>query len=78
MSHPNSPQDWARRFNEEEAVWAAFQRRRAVRAALAAFPENLRALAGLEEISAEQDWLDAEREVGCVVEAHGYGPGGRL
>lgn len=77
MSHPNSPQEWARRFNEDEAVWAAFQRRRALRAALSAFPENLRALAGLEEISEEQDWLEAEREVGRVVEARGYWAGGR-
>ena len=41
-------------------------------AALSALPKKLHALAGAEEVSEAEDWLAAEREVGRVVEAHGY------
>ena len=72
MNPPNSPPRWVRQLHENEAVWTAFQRRRALRAALSALPKRLRARAGLEEVSEAQDWLASEREVGRVVEAHGH------
>lgn len=71
MSPPNSPPRWVRQFNEEEEVAAAFQRRRALHATLCALPERVRALIGEETVSEEQDWREAEREVGRVVEVHG-------
>ena len=72
MNPPNSPPNWVRQFHEDEEVWTAFERRRALRAALSALPKKLRALAGDEDISEAQDWMAAEREVGRVVEAHGH------
>ena len=75
MNPPNSPANWSRQFNEDEEVWAAFQRRRALRGLFSGLPERLRTLPGREEISEEQDWLDAEREVGRTVKAHGYWTG---
>jgi hypothetical protein len=77
MNPPNFPPNWVRKFNEEEEVWSVFQRRRALRAAISALPVKLQALAGVEEISEAQDWLDAEREVVRTVEAHGYWAGER-
>ena len=62
-----------RQFNEDEAVWVAFERRRALRAALSALPKKLREVPGMEEVSEELDWREAEREVGRTVEAHGHG-----
>ena len=72
MNPPNSPPRWVRQLHEDEAVWTAFQRRRALRAALSALPKKLRALAGVKEVSEAMDWLAAEREVGRAVEAHGH------
>lgn len=51
-----NPQELARRFNEDEAVWRAYESRR-----------RLRRLNGTEsllwdEILAELDWIAAERE----------------
>ena len=72
MNPPNSPPRWVRQMHEDEAVWTAFQRRRALRAALSKLPKRLRPPAVDEEISEKLDWLAAEREVGRVVEAHGH------
>ena len=71
MNPPNSPPRWVRQLHEDEAVWTAYQHRRALHAALGKLPKKQRALAGLEEISEAQDWLAAEREEGRVVAAHG-------
>ena len=72
MNPPNSPPNWVRQFNEDEEVWAAFERRRVLRALLSSLPKELRERAGDEEISEALDWMAAEREVGRVVEAHGH------
>ncbi len=72
MNPPNSPPRWVRQLHEDEAVWTAYQRRLALRAALSSLPERMRVLADLEDISEEQDWLAAAREVGGDVEAHGH------
>lgn len=72
MNPPNSPPRWVRQLHQDEAVWTAYQRRLALRAALSSLPEPMRILAGLEDISEEQDWRAAEREVGRAVEAHGH------
>ena len=68
MSPPNSPPRWVRQLHQDEAVWTAFQRRRALRVTFSPLPERLRALAVSKEVSEAQDWLAAER----VVEAHGH------
>lgn len=49
-------QELARRFNEDEAVWRSYERRRAARRLLAA-PSPL-----LAEILDDLDWQAAERE----------------
>ena len=72
MNPPNSPPRWVRQLHEDEAVWTAFQRRRALCAALSKLPKKPRAQAEDEEILEKMDWLAAEREVGRVVEAHGH------
>ena len=72
MNPPNSPPRWVRQLHEDEAVWTAFQRRRALRAALSALPKKLRAMIGVKKVSAKVDWLEAEREVGRVVDARGH------
>ena len=77
MNPPNSPPNWVRQFHEDEEVWAAFQRRRALRALVSALPKELRGLAKDEDISEALDWMAAEREVGRVVVAHGHWADGR-
>ena len=77
MNPPNSPPRWVRQLHQDEAVWTAYQRRRDLRAALSSLPKRLRALAGLEDVSEDLDWLAAEREVGRVAEAHGHFPEAR-
>ena len=58
-----------RQLEEDEAVWAAYERRRALRALLSAVRSPL----VLSEAAEDRlDWLAAEREVGRVVEAHGH------
>ena len=72
MIPPNSLPNWVRQFNEDEEVWTAFERRRALRALVFALPEELRKVRGMEEVSEKMDWMAAEREIGRVVEAHGH------
>ena len=72
MNPPNSPPNWVRQFNEDEEVWAVFQRRRAMRVLLSSLPKRRRELPGAEELSEQADWLAAEREVGRTAEAHGH------
>ena len=51
-----SQQNLARQFNDDEAVWAAFERRRWLRTILGSpFPDSDKPLDGL-------DWIEAERE----------------
>lgn len=53
----HDPQELARRFNEDEAVWRSFEDRRWIRRMLGAASEKeAKMLDGL-------DWLEAEREV---------------
>ena len=52
--HYTNSQDLARKFNEDEAVWRAFDRRRSIRALLGSV------LSVPDEDLA--DWLAAERE----------------
>ena len=72
MNPPNSPPRWVRELHEAEAVWTAYQRRRASRNLLSALPKELRGRADAEEVSEATDWLAAEREVCRVVQAHGH------
>ena len=72
MNPPNSPPRWVRHLHQDEAVWTAFQRRRALRTTLSALPKRLRAPVVSKEVSEAQDWLAAEREIGRVAEAHGH------
>lgn len=53
MQYTNS-QELARKFNEDEAVWRAFDRRRSLRSLLGSTP-----CVPNEDLS---DWLAAERE----------------
>ncbi len=71
MNPPNSPPRWVRQLHEDEAVWAAFDRRRVLRTALSALQKSAPASSAMEQISEELDWLEAEREVGRAAEAHG-------
>ena len=72
MNPPNSPPSWVRQFNEDEEVWAAFERRRTLRALVSTLRKKRCELPGAEELSEQADWLAAEREVGRSVEAHGH------
>ena len=68
MNPLNAPPRWTRQLAEDEAVWAAYQRRK-----LRALPGKAGALPRLTpEIADAIDWLAAEREVGRRVEAHGH------
>jgi hypothetical protein len=57
------PQELARRFNEDEAVWRSFESKRQLRALLGPkFPLT-------DEAAEKLDWLAAEREnrtISCV------------
>ena len=72
MNPPNSLPRWTRQLHDDEAVWEAFHRRRALLAAISALSRTLPASEDLEEISERLDWLEAEREVDRVAEAHGH------
>lgn len=48
------PQELARRFNEDEAVWRSFEERRRAR--------GLPNLSSLDQLLDALDWLKAERE----------------
>ena len=54
MQYTNS-QDLARKFNEDEAVWRAFDRRRSLRSILG----SVLSVADGDDLA---DWLAAERE----------------
>ncbi len=57
MTPISDTQEFARRFNEEEAIWQRFQRKRLTRRLLAAdspLPESI-----LDQL----DWLEAERKI---------------
>ena len=52
----SSPQDLARQFNDDEAVWTAFERRRWLRMLLGSpLPDSEKSLDAL-------DWIAAERQ----------------
>jgi hypothetical protein len=55
MNH--DPQDLARRFNEDEAVWRSFEEKRRIRRLLGS-PSPFS-----EEVLDALDWSEAEREV---------------
>ena len=57
MTPISETQEFARRFNEEEAIWRRFQRKRLTRRLLGSdspLPESV-----LDQL----DWLEAEREI---------------
>lgn len=56
MSLSNDPQELARRFNEDEAVWRRYRQKRELRRLLGS-PSPLP-----EEVLDDLDWLEAERE----------------
>ena len=73
MNPPSPEPQWVRQLHEDEAVWAAFERRRAVREALAALAHpRTGARAFTPEEMDRLDLLAAECEVGRVVKAHGH------
>jgi hypothetical protein len=53
----NHPQELVRQFNEDEAVWRCFRRKRLLRRLLS--PLSMLP----EEILDDLDWVEAEREV---------------
>lgn len=61
------PQEMARRFNEDEAVWISFESKRQLRALLGLrFPLT-------DEDADKLDWLAAEREIrplSCIGKTH--------
>ncbi len=64
VNYPN-PQDLTQKFNDDEAVWRAFERRRRIRILLGpSFPNSEKSLDAL-------DWIEAERE-GRPVRAIGF------
>lgn len=60
MNELNSAQELARRFNEDESVWRAFERKRAIRRLLGAKSDLP------EETLEKMDWEEAERECRAV------------
>jgi hypothetical protein len=74
MTPISDTQEFARRFNEEEAIWQRFQEKRLTRRLLEAdspLPETV-----LDDL----DWLEAEREIRTTraVATHTYSPCVRL
>lgn len=69
MNSPDSPPRWVRQLAEDEAVWTAYERRRAMRDLLG---KRGRLTELASEHGARLDWLDAEQEIGRVVEAQGH------
>ena len=74
--HPlpnHDPQELARQFNEDEAVWRCFEERRWLRQLLGSTSEQT------EKMLDDLDWLEAEREVREVraVGKSPPSPGGR-
>ena len=57
MTPISDTQEFALRFNEEEAIWQRFQEKRLTRRLLAADPPMP------ESILDHLDWLEAEREI---------------
>jgi hypothetical protein len=53
MKPLSDPQELARRFNEDEAVWRRFEQKRSFRDSASSRPE---------ELLDETDWQEAERE----------------
>ena len=69
MSSPDSLPRWTKQLAEDEAVWAAYKCRRAMRELLG---ETGPLAEPASEAAARLDWLHAEEEVGRTVEAHGH------
>jgi hypothetical protein len=61
-----------RRLESDEEVWAAYRRRRRVRAAARHLARLLGQSIGTLRASAAFDWLAAQRECGQVTEVHGH------
>ena len=72
MNAPQQRPRWVRNLEADEAVWAAFRRRRALRAALDRLAQSLSQPIEDEEAAERADWLAAQQECGYIVEAHGH------